>query len=101
MFVALVPPEEAVEHLDEFLDRRREAGSFRWARPEQFHVTLAFLAEVADRQLDDLLERLGASGQAAYGVPDPRSPAAAPSRTPAAPGSCGPASTSTRPAAPS
>jgi 2'-5' RNA ligase len=59
MFVALVPPEGAVEDLEDFLAPRREAGSFRWARPEQFHVTLAFLAEVADRQLDDLAERLG------------------------------------------
>ena len=58
MFVALVPPEEAVEHLDEFLAVRREAAPFRWAVPEQFHVTLAFLADVPDRRLDDLVERL-------------------------------------------
>ena len=59
LFVALVPPEEAVEHLDDFLDVRRESGSFRWAGAEQFHVTLAFLAEVEERRLDDLVERLG------------------------------------------
>jgi 2'-5' RNA ligase len=58
MFVALVPPEEAVEDLDAFLAPRREAAPFRWARPEQFHLTLAFLAEVSDRHLDELLERL-------------------------------------------
>lgn len=58
-FVALVPPAEAVADLDAFLEPRREAARFRWARPEQFHVTLAFLAEVADRHLDDLVERLG------------------------------------------
>ena len=63
MFVALVPPDEAVEDLEEFLAPRREAGAFRWARPEQFHVTLAFLAEVTDRQLDDLLERLARAGK--------------------------------------
>jgi 2'-5' RNA ligase len=57
-FVALTPPEEAVEDLDAFLSVRREAASFRWARPEQFHVTLAFLADVAERRLDDLAERL-------------------------------------------
>ncbi|MFC6285519.1 RNA 2',3'-cyclic phosphodiesterase [Nocardioides sp. GCM10027113] len=57
-FVALSPSEEAVEHLDESLSVRREAAPFRWARPEQFHVTLAFLADVADRRLDDLRERL-------------------------------------------
>ena len=59
MFVALRPPEEAVEHLDEFLAVRREAGPFRWTMAEQLHVTLAFLAQVPDRALDDLVERLG------------------------------------------
>ncbi len=58
MFVALVPSEEAVEGLEEFLAPRREAGRFRWATPEQFHVTLAFLEEVPDRRLDELVERL-------------------------------------------
>jgi 2'-5' RNA ligase len=59
MFVALVPPEEAVEHLDAFLDVRRSAAPFRWAGADQLHVTLAFLASVEDRRLDDLVERLG------------------------------------------
>lgn len=59
LFVALVPPAAAVEHLDEFLDVRRAAADFRWSDPEQFHVTLAFLAAVPDRRLDDLVERLG------------------------------------------
>jgi len=58
MFVAVVPPEEVVEHLDEFLDVRRDAGELRWTVSEQFHLTLAFLAEVPDRTVDDLLERL-------------------------------------------
>ena len=59
MFVAIRPPEEAIEHLDEFLAVRREAGPFRWTLAEQVHLTLAFLAEVPDRRLDDLVERLG------------------------------------------
>ena len=58
MFAALVPPPEALEHLDEFLDVRRDAGDFRWVQADQVHVTLAFLAEVPDRNLDDLVERL-------------------------------------------
>ena len=58
LFVALVPPDEAIEHLDEFLDVRRGAAPWRWASSEQFHVTLAFLAEVEERRLDDLAERL-------------------------------------------
>jgi RNA 2',3'-cyclic 3'-phosphodiesterase len=62
MFVAVVPPEEVVDHLDAFLDVRRAAGSFRWAASDQLHLTLAFLAEVPDRKLDDLVERLGRAG---------------------------------------
>ncbi len=58
MFVAVQPPEVAIDHLDDFLSVRREAAAFRWSLPTQFHVTLAFLDTVADRQLDELLERL-------------------------------------------
>ncbi len=58
-FVAVVPPPEVVEHLDGFLDVRRSAAAYRWAPAEQLHVTLAFLADVPDRKLDDLVERLG------------------------------------------
>ena len=63
MFVALVPPPEAIEDLDAFLEPRRESGPFRWALPEQFHVTLSFLAAVADRHLDELVERLERAGR--------------------------------------
>lgn len=58
MFVALRPSEEAVADLDDFLEPRREAAEFRWTLPEQLHLTLAFLADVPDRCLDDLEERL-------------------------------------------
>jgi 2'-5' RNA ligase len=59
MFVALVPPETAVEDLDAFLAVRRDAAPFRWTLPEHLHVTLAFLADVADRHVDEVVERLG------------------------------------------
>ena len=59
MFVAVVPPEAALEDLAEFLAPRQEAEpGFRWTVPEQWHLTLAFMAEVADRHLDDLQNRL-------------------------------------------
>lgn len=62
LFAALVPPDEVVEHLAEFLGPRQEAEpGFRWTAPDQWHVTLAFMADVADRHLDDLVERLGRS----------------------------------------
>jgi len=60
MFVALLPPESVLEDLEEFLGPRREAGShLRWTAQDQWHLTLAFMADVAPRHLDDLVERLG------------------------------------------
>ena len=59
MFVAVRPPEAALDHLDAFLEVRRDAAPFRWSLPEHLHVTLAFLESVGDRHLDDLVERLG------------------------------------------
>ena len=58
MFVALRPSPTAIEHLEAFLEPRRDAAAFRWTLPEQLHVTLAFLADVPERHLDDLIERL-------------------------------------------
>ena len=59
MFVALVPPDSALEHLSEFLAPRQAAEpTFRWTAREQWHVTLAFMADVAERNLGDLTERL-------------------------------------------
>ena len=62
LFVAVVPPVDVVEHLDDFLAVRREAGEFRWTVPDQWHLTLAFLPAVADRHLDDLVDRLTRAG---------------------------------------
>ncbi len=60
MFVALVPPTEVLEDLAEFMTPRQETESgFRWADREQWHVTLAFMSDVEDRSLDDLVARLG------------------------------------------
>jgi len=59
MFVALPLPESVKEDLATFLEPRQEAGTdLRWALPEQWHLTLAFLREVADQNTDELLERL-------------------------------------------
>ncbi len=59
LFVAIVPPEEVLEDLADHLGPRQEAGpDLRWTDPEQWHLTLAFMAQVAERRLDDLEERL-------------------------------------------
>lgn len=58
MFVAVPVPDEVRDHLDEFLAPRRDAAEVRWVLADQVHVTLAFLAGVPDRAVDDLEERL-------------------------------------------
>jgi 2'-5' RNA ligase len=63
LFAAVVPPEEVVGDLEEFLSVRREAAEFRWTLPEQWHVTLAFAPHVPDRALDDLVDRLARAGR--------------------------------------
>ena len=59
MFAAVLPPEDVLEELEEFLAPRRDASPFRWTRPESWHLTLAFVARVPERSLEDLEERLG------------------------------------------
>jgi 2'-5' RNA ligase len=59
LFAAVVPPDDALAHLDAFLEVRRDAADFRWTPPEHLHVTLAFLDAVPERLLDDLVDHLG------------------------------------------
>jgi 2'-5' RNA ligase len=63
MFTAVVPPEDVLEGLEEFLAPRREAAPLRWTRSESWHLTLGFMAKVPERSLDDLLERLVRAGR--------------------------------------
>lgn len=58
LFVGVVPPQHVADHLDAFLDVRREAAAFRWSLPEQWHLTLAFSADAPERSLDEVYERL-------------------------------------------
>jgi len=62
LFVAVLPSDEAVEHLDAFLEPRRAAADFRWAGVESWHVTLAFMADAEEWRLEELEERLHALG---------------------------------------
>jgi len=63
MFAAVLLPQDVVDDLEEFLGPRQEAAEFRWTRPESWHLTLAFMANVPERGLDDLLERLARAGR--------------------------------------
>jgi 2'-5' RNA ligase len=59
LFVALWPPPDAVSELLAAVDEvRADAPDLRWTRPEQWHLTLAFLGEVPDDRRPELEERL-------------------------------------------
>ena len=62
LFVAVVPPDDVLDDLEEHLEPRREAGpEIRWTDRHQWHITLAFLGDVPERRLDDLTEALARS----------------------------------------
>lgn len=61
LFAALVPPDDVVEHLDAYLEPRRSALDLRWSAPEQLHLTLAFLADVEEWRVEELVEELAAA----------------------------------------
>jgi 2'-5' RNA ligase len=59
LFVALWPPEHVVAELAESLAGVRALQPhLRWTRPEQWHLTLVFLDEVAEERLPQLTNRL-------------------------------------------
>jgi RNA 2',3'-cyclic 3'-phosphodiesterase len=59
MFAAVVPPEEVIDDLARFLEPRRVAGpQLRWTDAEQWHVTLAFMAQVSDNRVERVMERV-------------------------------------------
>lgn len=60
LFVALTPPGEVVDELLVSTTALRAlAPELRWTRPEQWHLTLAFLGEVDDDVVGELTRRLG------------------------------------------
>jgi 2'-5' RNA ligase len=70
LFVAIEPPDSALEDLDGFLDARRDAGGeLRWTTPAQWHLTLAFMAAAPERVVEDLVDRV--AGAAARVAPGP------------------------------
>jgi|SRR5580658_2062079 2'-5' RNA ligase len=59
LFVALNPPASALAELEEAVaPLRRDWPDLRWASQDRWHVTLAFLGEVAEPRLDELAVRL-------------------------------------------
>ena len=59
LFVAVRPPPEVLAELEVAVaPLRGDWPGLRWAGPDRWHVTLAFLGEVAEPKLDGLRERL-------------------------------------------
>ncbi|MDP9395135.1 MAG: RNA 2',3'-cyclic phosphodiesterase [Actinomycetota bacterium] len=58
LFVAVVPPPDAVGSLDAAVGPVRAGNTaLRWVPPERWHLTLAFLGEVNDRTAGDAAAR--------------------------------------------
>lgn len=58
LFVAVVPPPEVVEHLEEFLEPRRDVEGPRWTLSSQWHLTLAFAGAAPARVAEPLVEEV-------------------------------------------
>lgn len=60
LFVAIDPPPEAIAELEAAVaPLRADWPELRWTGQDRWHVTLAFLGEVAEGTLDELTSRLG------------------------------------------
>lgn len=66
LFVAVMPPAPACEHLhDVVTDVRRRPGleKVRWTAPERWHITLAFLGDPPEHVDEDVAEALQQWGE--------------------------------------
>ncbi|MDO5628974.1 MAG: RNA 2',3'-cyclic phosphodiesterase [Mobilicoccus sp.] len=61
-FVSIPVPLEAREHLADHLEPRLGEACLRWSDPERWHLTLAFMPDLSEVDLDDLTERLTEAG---------------------------------------
>jgi 2'-5' RNA ligase len=60
LFVAVVPPRPVLLELRAAISTLPHTDpNLRWERPENWHITLAFLGEVSDEALPELQESLG------------------------------------------
>ncbi|MCL1837708.1 MAG: RNA 2',3'-cyclic phosphodiesterase [Propionibacteriaceae bacterium] len=59
LFVAVFPPLEITERLTELIEPRRDATpDWKWTRPENLHLTLAFFGDVPQARQEPLIDEL-------------------------------------------
>lgn len=59
MFTAVLPSAALVSDLDELLESRRDVEpALRWSRPEAWHLTTSFMADVQRDSVDELVANL-------------------------------------------
>jgi 2'-5' RNA ligase len=59
LFIAVIPPAQVIDAMEALVGPRRESvAGWRWSRPENWHITLAFLGDVDDDRRDALSEHL-------------------------------------------
>ena len=84
-FLAVVPPADIAEEISRFVEPRRLASgatSWRWTRPERYHLTLAFMADHPEERIEELTAalddwaarrsptQLSIAGAGAFGSPE-------------------------------
>lgn len=57
LFAAVIPPGDVLDELGRWVEPRRDDG-WRWSEAVDWHVTLAFYADVEPWRYDELVERL-------------------------------------------
>ena len=60
LFTAVIPPADIVDQLSRWIEWRRDP-EWRWMDTSEWHVTLAFYADVEAWRYDALVERLVAA----------------------------------------
>ena len=61
LFLAVHPPDDVIADLSALVEPRRDADrALRWAHPEHWHLTLAFLGAVDEEGVDRLVGNLDA-----------------------------------------
>ncbi len=68
LFTAVVPPVDVIDELARWVEPRRDAR-WRWTDPADWHVTLAFYADVEAWRYDQMVERLTAATARTAGFP--------------------------------